>query len=79
MNDREIELEMAAMNKDLAEFWIDEVDLLEIHKNASRWADNNVVAAVNKTHRQLERCATILHGEKLRWIFGYIEEYTDEC
>lgn len=73
MGDFETEVELAKLNRDLAELWIDEVDLLEIHRNASSRSDDRVCPVVNRMYRQRERCLTVIRGAELREIFGYTD------
>jgi len=69
---QQIKVEMAECNVELAELFLDELDMYDLHMtqpNAN--LESRVVRASNKLHRQRNHFSAITHGEKLRRFFGY--------
>jgi len=71
-------VEVAKANVNLGEMWIDEVNMWEIHKNASREIDHRLAPAMNETYSELNDSKDIVHGQRLRYVFGYTDAHPDD-
>ncbi len=66
-----IKVEMAECNVELAELFLDELDMYDLHMSQPGLeVENRVVKARNGLYRQRDHYSAIMHGEKLRQMFG---------
>jgi len=73
MSDFETEIEMARLNRDLANIWLDKTNsrMYKIHHAVSTQFESRVVRCVNSMFRQREACDCVVRGAELREVYGY--------
>lgn len=71
--DFETRAEIARINRDLADIWLDEFGsrLYKIHMNTTKEQESRVIAAYNELHTQRQDCQSVVRGAELRRVFGY--------
>jgi len=70
MSDFETRIQMAELNLELAELWLDEINRFEAHQKASRKVDQRIPSALNHLYRQRSYCLSWIRGAELRQAFS---------
>ena len=69
MDEYDAKVENARLNEELVEFWVEQVDLMEIHKNTSLEMESRVVRQLNSLYDDLQDARSIVRGAELRDVY----------